>query len=259
MIIDSHCHLIHVKDKFSISDVIENAKTNDIKKILNISTKKSEFQKSVDISKEYAEVYFTLGIHPHEASEMDNEITKLIYSFSENKKFIGIGEIGLDFFYSYSDKNIQLKAFEAQIEIAQELSLPIVIHMREAESDMIRILTKSISRKQLKGVIHCFTGSQKFSNQIIDLGLYISASGIITFKKSQELREIFSNVPKDKLLVETDSPYLSPEPKRGEINQPSNIVHTIKKLSELHEITFDEMCKLTANNFNTLFNNISET
>ena len=253
MIIDSHCHLIHVKDKFSISDVIENAKTNDIKKILNISTKKSEFQKSVDISKEYAEVYFTLGIHPHEASEMDNEITKLIYSFSENKKFIGIGEIGLDFFYSYSDKNIQLKAFEAQIEIAQELSLPIVIHMREAESDMIRILTKSISRKQLKGVIHCFTGSQKFSNQIIDLGLYISASGIITFKKSQELREIFSNVPKDKLLVETDSPYLSPEPLRGKVNQPSHIVHTLELLARIRNDSYESLCLKTTNNFNNLF------
>ena len=257
MIIDSHCHLNHVKNIFQLDDVISNAINNNVNLILNISTKKSEFNDIIEISKKYQQVYFTLGVHPHEASEMSEEISKIIYKNSKNSKFLGIGETGLDYYYNHVEKNTQIRSFENQIEIAQDLSLPIIVHMRDAEDDIVDILKKSMKKKKLTGVIHCFTGTQRFADEILELGFYISASGIITFKKSDELRHIFSNIPNDKLLVETDSPYLSPVPLRGKTNQPSNIVHTITKLAQVREVSSESLVEQTNINFLRLFDKVN--
>ena len=256
MIIDSHCHLNHLKNELILDEVVSSAKDNNVNVILNISTKKSEFEEIIEISQIYEQVYFSLGIHPHEAHEMCNEIAEFIYNNKKNKKLIGIGETGLDFFYNHSQKHIQIASFEHQIEIAQDLSIPIIIHMRDAENETLEAIRRKSKEKNFTGVIHCFTGSKKFADEIIELGFYISASGIITFKKSEELRNIFSNVPDDNLLVETDSPYLSPEPKRGKINQPSNIIHTVSKLAEIRNSSIKHIANITNNNFRKLFNRI---
>ena len=258
MIIDSHCHLNYLKDNVSLDLILQNAKENNISLMLNIATKSCEFDGLIKISIEHEDVYFTLGIHPHEAYEMNDDIIKRIYENSNNVKFIGIGETGLDFFYNHSDKKSQILSFEKQIEIAQDLSLPLIIHMREAEENTLKIIKQKIKSKDFNGVIHCFTGSQKFADEIIELGFYISASGVVTFKKSDELRRIFKAIPTNRLLVETDSPYLSPEPLRGKNNQPSHIIHTIKKLAEIRDSDYDQIIKITNENFFRLFTKLNK-
>ena len=233
MIVDSHCHLSYSEKEPPLVEVLKNAKDNNIGLMLNIATNSNEYDSLVNTSNLYKEVYFTLGVHPHEANDLNDKVIEKIYINKDNKKFIGIGETGLDFHYNNSDKFSQINSFEKQIEIAQDLSFPIVIHMRNAENEMLEIIEKNQKKKHFNGVIHCFTSNQKFADEVIDLGFYISASGIITFKKSDELRDVFKNIPDNKILVETDSPYLSPEPLRGKVNQPSHIIHTIKKLSEI--------------------------
>ena len=256
MIIDSHCHLSYSKEGRSLAEIISNAKESNIGLLLNISTKPNDFDKLVHTSNLYNEVYFTLGIHPHEANHLNDEVIKKIYINANNKKFVGIGETGLDYFYNNSDKSAQILSFEKQIEISQNLSIPLVIHMRSAEDDTLKIIRKKIKEKEFNGVIHCFTGTKKFADEIIELGFYISASGVITFKKSDDLRNVFMTLPDNKILVETDSPYLSPEPLRGKINQPSHIVHTINKLAEIRNSNYDNLVELTKNNFLNLFQKI---
>ena len=258
MIVDSHCHLNFSKDGPSLDEVLTNAKESNIELMLNIATKKSDFNNLINLSKSYDEIYFTLGVHPHEAKEMDIHVADKIYQNANNDKFIGIGETGLDFYYNHAEKNVQILSFEKQIEIAQDLSLPLIVHMRDAEEDTIKIIKQKIKLKKLNGVIHCFTGSQKFADEMIGLGFYISASGIITFKKSDELRDIFKKIPANKLLVETDSPYLSPEPLRGKINQPSHIIHTIKRLAEIRNSDYDEVVSTTNKNFFKLFTKLNK-
>jgi TatD DNase family protein len=256
MIVDSHCHLNFSEKELPLVEVLNNAKKNNIGLMLNIATNSIEYDNLINTSNLYKEVYFTLGVHPHEANDLNNKVIEKIYINKNNKKFIGIGETGLDFYYNNSDKLSQINSFEKQIEIAQNLSLPIVIHMRNAENEMLEILEKNQKKKHFNGVIHCFTSNQKFADAAIALGFYISASGIITFKKSDQLRDIFKNLPNNKILVETDSPYLSPEPLRGKVNQPSHIIHTIKKLSEIKNISYNETVNLTKSNFLKLFNKV---
>ena len=254
MIVDSHCHLNFSEKELPLVEVLNNAKENNIGLMLNIATNSIEYDNLINTSNLYKDVYFTLGVHPHEANDLNNKVIEKIYINKNNKKFIGIGETGLDFYYNNSDKLSQINSFEKQI--AQNLSLPIVIHMRNAENEMLEILEKNQKKKHFNGVIHCFTSNQKFADAAIALGFYISASGIITFKKSDELRNIFKNLPNNKILVETDSPYLSPEPLRGKVNQPSHIIHTIKKLSEIKNISYNETVNLTKSNFLKLFNKV---
>ena len=226
--------------------------------IENHGLKPNEFENIINTSILYDEVYFTLGVHPHEASELNDGVIKEIHANANNKKFIGIGETGLDYYYNNSEKSTQITSFEKQIELSQNLSIPLVIHMRSAEDDTLKIIRKKIKEKKFNGVIHCFTGTKKFADEIIDLGFYISASGVITFKKSFDLRDIFATIPDDKILAETDSPYLSPEPLRGKVNQPSHIIHTIKKLAEIRNTKYDKLVELTKNNFLNLFKKIGK-
>ena len=257
MIIDSHCHLNYLKDKVPLESILQDAKENNISLMLSIATKLSEFDDLIKVSNKYEEIYFTLGIHPHQASEMNESVVKRICENSNNTKFIGIGETGLDFYYSHSDKKSQILSFEKQIEISQELSLPLIIHMRNAEEDTVKLIKQKLKLKNLSGVIHCFTGTQKFADEMIELGFYISASGVVTFKKSDELRCIFKTIPANKLLIETDSPYLSPEPIRGKTNHPSHIIHTIKKLAEIRKCDFDQLVSITNENFYNLFTKLN--
>ena len=254
MIVDSHCHLTSTKYKTSIDKILKNCKENKINLLLNISTKESEFAQILEISDKYNEIFNSVGIHPHESENLNfrifNKINDIIIN---NKKTIAVGETGLDFYYNNSMKNSQISSFEKHIEMALEHDLPIIIHSREAEKETENIIKYYKKNSNLKGVIHCFTGSQKFANEMLDLDFYISASGIVTFSKSNDLRDVFKTIPNNRLLVETDSPYLSPEPLRGRVNQPFHIIHTLKALANIRGNTFEELCVETSNNFKNLF------
>ena len=252
MIVDSHCHLSYKNKLENIDEIIHAADIAGVKKFLNISTNFKDFENLINISKKYTNIYFTLGVHPHEADQTTEEIIYEIKRNVDNPKLLAIGETGLDFYYNHSDKKNQIRSLEMHIELSQETQLPLVIHMRDAEEEILSIFKKIIN-KNFTGVIHCFTGSQNFANKMLELDFYISASGIITFKKSEELRNIFKTIPDDRLLVETDSPYLSPEPLRGKINQPSHIIHTLRVLADIRNDDYDKLCLKTANNFDNLF------
>ncbi len=253
MIIDSHCHLSYKDNTENIDNVIQNANDVDVKKFLNIATNLNEFKKIINVSSKYENVYYTLGIHPHESSQTSEAVIDEIRRYVKDPKMLAIGETGLDFYYNHAEKSTQIRSLEMHIEVSQETNLPLIIHMRDAEKEMIEVFNRKIKQKLFNGVIHCFTGSQKFADEMLDLNFYISASGIITFKKSDMLRKVFKTIPDDRVLVETDSPYLSPEPLRGKVNQPAHIVHTLKLLARIRNDSYESLCLKTTNNFSNLF------
>ena len=258
MIIDSHCHLTYEPMSSSLLETINRANKDGVKYMLTISTEDKSFDKILKIIKKYKSVYGTYGIHPHEAKSHQNvKCQEIIDKVSQNNKIIGIGETGLDFYYNHSDKKDQINCFEEHIYAAQEKELPIIVHTRSAEKETFEILKKHSNKKNIKILIHCFTGTRQFAFKLLDLGAYISASGVVTFKKSQELANTFKDIPNDKILVETDAPYLSPVPLRGRPNEPSYIIHTVKFLSELKNLSFENFSTITTNNFFKLFRKLS--
>ena len=257
MIIDSHCHLNYEPMSNSLSETIQRANKDGVEYILTISTEDKSFSKILEIINKHKCVYGTYGIHPHEAKTHQNiKSNDIIDKTKQSKKIIGIGETGLDFYYNHSDKKDQINCFEQHIYAAQETDLPIVVHTRSAEKETIEILKKHV-KKKMKILIHCFTGTREFAFNLLDLGAYISASGVVTFKKSQDLASTFKDLPNDKILVETDAPYLSPVPLRGKPNEPSHIVHTVRFLSNLKKLPFDVFSNITTNNFYNLFGKLN--
>ncbi len=232
MIVDSHCHLDYSNLYNQLDDVIKRAEYNQVKYFLTICTTLKSFDTIKLITDKYENIYGTFGIHPHETKKFVNvDKSFILNSKKNNKKIIVIGETGLDFYYNFSEKNIQRKSFIEHINAALELNIPIIVHTREAENDTYEILKSENKNSNLKILIHCFTGSKEFVKKLLDINCYVSVSGIITFNSSTELAETVSFIPIEKLLVETDSPYLSPMPFRGKPNEPSYIIHTIDKLS----------------------------
>jgi len=251
--IDSHCHLDHEPLFSDLDDVIKRSKDIGIKKILTICTTLNSYKKIIEIVKKDEIIYGTFGIHPHETS--DNLVTsELIKSnINNNKKIIGIGETGLDFYYNNSKKEDQIISFKEHIKASIDLNIPLIVHSRNSEVETFEIL-KDYKKDNLKILMHCFTGSKKFSDKLLNLNAYFSASGIITFKNSIDIQETFKLIPLDKLLIETDSPFLSPIPNRGKKNEPSFIKYTAEKLAILKDISIDDLIKITSLNFNKLFN-----
>tara|TARA_Y100000590_G_scaffold458797_1_gene614333 strand:- start:1824 stop:2597 length:774 start_codon:yes stop_codon:yes gene_type:complete len=255
MIIDSHCHLDYPHLFNQLDDVVKRAELNQIKYLLTICTTLESFEKIKIIIKKYQNIYGTFGIHPHETSKYKN--VNLNFILEEKKKFkkvIGIGETGLDFYYNHSDKKTQMESFINHIQAASELNIPIIIHSRNAEKETYEILKNEMKNYNLKALIHCFTGSKDFAKKLIDLNCYISLSGIITFKNSEELSKTVADIPLKNLLVETDAPYLAPTPYRGKNNEPSYITHTIEKLSKIMKTSKENIETITSNNFKNLFN-----
>ena len=251
--IDSHCHLDHEPLFENIDNIIKRSKEIGIQKLLTISTTFESFDKIKDIVNKDPMIYGTFGIHPHETeSDLVSKET-LVKTVKKSKKIIGIGESGLDFFYSHSNKERQIESFKAHIEASIELKMPIIIHSRNAEDKTFDILN-SYKNKGLKILMHCFTGSYSFSKKLLSLDAFFSASGIITFKNSIDLQNTFKKIPTNKLLVETDSPFLAPVPMRGKKNEPSYIKYTLEKLSTIKDISSEELGAITTNNFNKLFN-----
>jgi len=252
--IDSHCHLDHEPLYKNISEVLNRSKKIGINKLLTICTTIKSFQNILKLIVSDPIIYGTFGIHPHESEQDIVTIEEIVNNTKKHNKIIGIGETGLDFFYNHSNHDKQISSFKTHIEASIETNIPLIIHSRDAENETYEIL-ESYKNNNLKILMHCFTGTKKFADKLLNLDAYFSASGIITFKNSQELQETFKNIPNEKLLVETDSPFLSPVPMRGKKNEPSYIIYTLKKLAELKNISEEEIVNITTNNFEKIFKN----
>ena len=252
--IDSHCHLDHEPLISDLPNIIQRSKNIGIEKLLTISTSFESFKRIKDIINLDDIIYGTIGIHPHETENDIITSDEILKNLNENPKVIGIGETGLDFFYNNSDREKQINSFKQHIEASIKSNVPIIIHSRDAEHETFEILNE-YKNKNLKILMHCFTGSLEFAIKLQSLNAFFSASGIITFKNALELQNTFKSLPIDKILIETDSPFLAPVPNRGKKNEPSFIEHTAKKLADIKEISQEKLIKITTNNFNKLFFN----
>ena len=250
--IDSHCHLDYEPLFNNLEDVLKRSKEAGIVKLLTICTTLKSFEKIKELVKKDDIIYGTYGIHPHEAKNDKIKSKLIIDEINTNKKIIGIGETGLDFYYNHSDKSDQISSLEEHIKASIELNIPLIIHSRNAEDETLEIFNK-YKNHNLKILMHCFTGSKKFAENLLNLNAYFSASGIITFKNSTDLQETFKFIPLEKILIETDSPYLAPVPNRGKQNEPSFVKFTAEKLADIKKITSSELIKTTTFNFNKLF------
>jgi len=256
MLVDSHCHLDY--EDFAaegVAEIVNRAKSAGIGHFLTICTEISKFPQVLKIAESSPIINCTVGTHPHHAADAGeiNVKREEIVAFTKNPKVAGIGETGLDYYYKHSPPEEQQKVFATHIEAAGETGLPLIIHTRDADDDTIRIM-RDVGQRKVRGVMHCFSGGVKLANESLDLGFYISFSGIITFKKADELREVVKYVPMERILVETDSPYLAPMPHRGKRNEPAFVVHTAKMVADLKGVPMETVSEQTTENFFTLFN-----
>ena len=253
MIIDTHCHLDFTEFKDDFSIMLDNAKKNDVLGMQTICTKIEEFPKILNIALKQPNIWCSIGTHPHNAEDEDHISKEQILEQCNNDKVIGIGETGLDYFYENSKRDIQIKSLYKHIEVSKKTNLPLIIHARDADDDIIEILTTEYKKEKFTGVIHCFTASQKLADAALNIGFYISFSGIITFKNAENIRKSCEIIPINRILIETDAPYLAPIPFRGKRNEPSFITETLKKVSEIKNMPINETKEITTNNFFNLF------
>ena len=251
-IIDSHCHLDFKEFNEDFRQMLERARNNSVIGMQTICTKVSEFENILSIANNEKSIWCSIGTHPHN-TEHDAVTSEHIFNMSKNDKVIGIGETGLDYYYKNSPKESQKHSFIEHIRISKKSGLPLIIHARDADHDIIDILMSENNDNNIKGVLHCFTATKDMAIKALEMDLYISFSGIITFKNADHIRECCKIVPKDRILVETDAPFLAPTPNRGKRNEPSYIVETLKTVAELKKIDIKEMAEITTNNFFNLF------
>lgn len=254
MLVDSHCHLNMKEFTDNLDQVIKRAREAKVELMQTICTKLEDLPGLLKITEKYDDIYCSVGIHPHDVEEA-HEITteNLVKLAKSNPKIIGIGETGLDYYYEHSKRDIQQHAFRCHIQAAQETGKPVIVHSRSADDDTIQILKSERKNKPYKGLIHCFSSTKKLSEEALDMGLYISVAGIITFNNATDLRETVADVPLDRLLIETDSPYLAPVPNRGRTNEPAFVEFVAKKIAEIKNVSFEEVAKVTTENFYRLF------
>jgi TatD DNase family protein len=253
MFTDSHCHLNYkglVEDQVG---VLERARAAGVGAMLNISTRQSEWDDVLAVAEREADVWASVGIHPHEADAHPDMQVELLVQRAGHPRVIGIGESGLDFYYDHSDRDAQRAGFRAHIAAARETGLPIIVHTRDAEADTHEILAEEMGKGVFSGVIHCFTASADFAASALELGLYISISGIVTFKNARDLQAVAREIPADRLLIETDSPFLAPVPHRGRPCEPAFVADTARYLAGLRQIPVEELAERTSSNFRTLF------
>lgn len=246
--IDSHCHLEMFEDK--IDEVLKRATVAGVKSIITISSDTESIEEVINIAEKYPQVYATVGIHPHDAKDLDDSVLKKIFELSRYPKVVAIGEIGLDYHYNNSPRDIQKNAFIKQLELAKEIDLPVVVHSREAFEDTYNILKESNIKM---AVMHCFSGNLSQAKKYIELGFFISISGVVTFKNANKIKEVAKFVPDENLLIETDAPYLAPEPMRGKINEPSFLTYTAKALAKIRGVSLEDIDRITTVNTNRLF------
>jgi len=253
LLVDSHCHLDYPGLSEDTDAVMARAREAGVGHMLTIGTKITAFDGVLAVAKKYDNVFCTVGIHPHEAgTEPAMDVQKLM-TLADHPKVVAFGETGLDFYYEHSPRADQERSFRVHIAAAREAGLPVIIHTRDADPEMAAILTDEMKQGAFAGVIHCFSSGPDLAATALDLGLYISISGIVTFKKAEELRAVVKTVPMDRLLVETDSPYLAPIPHRGKPNEPSYVKHTAATVAGLKDVSTDELATQTTANFFRLF------
>jgi TatD DNase family protein len=256
--VDSHCHVDSAEFDRDREEVISRAEANGVKMMLVVGTGEphsGNFERAVSLAEKHENIFAAVGVHPHDAKTFDLEAeTQLINLANSSKKVVAWGEIGLDFYYEHSPKDVQEDVFRKQIRIAKKLDLPIIIHSREADAETVNILTEECSGKDFRGgVMHCFGGSAEMAQSLMDIGFIISFAGNVTFKKAENLRDAARIVPLDKLLIETDCPYLAPIPFRGKRNEPGFVVETAKFLAEFYGVELEELANQTSKNFIDFF------
>ena len=253
MLVDSHCHLEYKGLVEERDEVLTRARAAGVGAFLNISTKQAEWQQVVGTANAQPDVWASVGIHPHNADDHPGLTRDELLEATHDPRVIGIGETGLDYYYDKSDRAEQQRLFRIHIDVARETGLPVIIHTRDAEDDTIAILADEMGKGAFPALIHCFTASAQFGEKVLDLGLSISISGIVTFKNAKDLQEVAKSVPQDRLLVETDSPFLAPVPHRGKPCEPGFVRDTASFIAELRGETLEELAAYTTRNFYTLF------
>jgi len=251
--IDSHCHLNYKGLAEQQQEVLERARAAGVETMLTISTREREWDEVIAIAEREDDVWATIGIHPHEADAHPDIDTAKLVARAAHPRVIGIGETGLDYYYDHSDRARQQASFRAHIAAARETGLPIVVHTRDAEEDTADILRDEMAQGAYPGVIHCFTASSAFAEIALELGLYISISGIVTFKNARDLQETAARLPIERLLIETDAPFLAPVPHRGKTGEPAFVADTARFLADLRGVDVMALARATADNFHRLF------
>ncbi len=253
MFVDSHCHLNYPGLAEQQGDVLARARAAGVGCFLNISTRASEWDAIVTTAEREPDVWASIGIHPHEADSHAEVDTARLVAAAAHPRVIGIGETGLDYYYDHSDRDRQRTSFRSHIAASRQTGLPLIVHTRDAEEDTAAILREEMGKGAYGGVIHCFTASADFARVALDLGLYISISGIVTFKNAKDLQNTAASIPEDRLLIETDAPFLAPVPMRGKTCEPGFVAHTAAFLADLRGVTTDYLAEVTADNFHRLF------
>jgi len=257
MFVDSHAHIDGSEFDTDRQQVIDRAVAAGVTTILNVGTgdpHSQDFERAIELSKQYEFIHTAIGTHPHDARHYDDLAeAKTKRLLTENERMIAWGEIGLDFHYDNSPRDVQMDAFARQLRGATELDLPVIIHTREAETETIDILKRNYHEAKRRGVFHCFSGSMELAKAALDLGFYISFSGTVTFKKAEELREVARVVPTDRLLIETDCPFLAPIPYRGRRNEPAHVVEVARCLAQVLGLHLNEIAQTTSHNFSECF------
>ncbi len=255
--VDSHCHIDGPEYDADREEVIARARAAGVTTMLNVGTgdpHSGAFERAVELAERHPEIYAAIGVHPHDAKLFDAAAEqRLLNLVKGSKRVVAWGEIGLDYHYDHSPREVQREVFRRQLGLARELDLPVVIHSREADADTINILREELSDYSSAGVMHCFGGTLDMARSAIELGLYVSFAGTLTFKKAEDLRDVARRLPLDRLLVETDCPYLTPVPFRGKRNEPARVVETARCLASLHGIELEETGHVTSENFARLF------
>ena len=256
-LVDSHCHLDFADFADELDEVVERAVAGGVGTMLTICTRPSELDRNLAIAERYPQVFCAVGVHPHHAAAFPDIDSGSIVAMVDHPLIVGIGETGLDYHYDHSPRDVQQDRFRSHIRAARETGLPLIVHTREAEADTLRILQEEgAGDGKLRGVMHCFSGTRDLADRSVDLGFHISFSGILTFNRADELRSIARDVPPDRLLVETDAPYLAPVPRRGKRNEPAYVAHTAARLAETTDRSPDDIARLTTANFHALFSKV---
>lgn len=253
MLVDSHCHLDYLAKDGDLDEIVGRARDAGVGRMVTVCTKLSEFDRVLALAERFEDVDCSVGVHPHEAEAEGQKTADKLIELARHPKVVGIGETGLDYYYEHSPREAQRQSFRAHIEAARETGLPLIVHSRDADDDTLSILQQEYRSGPYSGVIHCFTAGPALAEAALALGFYISLAGVVTFKKAEELRETVAEVPLDRLLVETDAPYLAPVPLRGKRNEPAFVVHTAAYLAELKQVTPVYFAERTTANFFRLF------
>ncbi|WP_138380000.1 TatD family hydrolase [Luteithermobacter gelatinilyticus] len=253
MLVDSHCHLNYGSMTEDMPGVMQRAREAGVGAMLAINARLSEYDEVLAIARQYDHVWCTVGSHPHEAENEPGITAEQLIEKAQPEKVVGIGESGLDYYYDHAPRHLQQENFRAHIAASRETGLPLIVHSRDADADTARIMKEEMDKGAYPAVIHCFTASRAFAEAALEMGCYISISGIVTFKNATDLRETVRIIPHDRLLVETDAPYLAPVPKRGKPNEPAYVKYTAAFLADLLGLSYEELARITTENFFALF------